>query len=286
MDPEQISILVVDDDESIRGLLSSYIGSAGYHVAVADDGQRALEMLSVECFDLVLLDYKMPGLDGAEVLASIRTTYSPSKTAVIMCTSIKDAGSVSHCINLGANDYLAKPINEKILRSRIWRSLMNQRVDRKRDELSADLDDNPANILVVDDSEMSSELIEARINAAGHNAIVAKNGAIALQLMAENRIDAVLLDIMMPDMDGYEVLGRIKANPEWRDIPVMMVSALDESEAATKCFDLNADDYITKPFKSAILKVRLNSILCTRRETIFEREKLNHLKALAKEGAR
>jgi DNA-binding response OmpR family regulator len=118
-----------------------------------------------------------------------------------------------------------------------------------------------ANLLIVDDIQSNRETLENLTAALGHTPILAANGVTALKIIVQQPIDLVLLDVMMPDMDGYEVLSQIKDNPTWRDIPVIMISALDEINSVVNCIKMGADDYLTKPFNATLLKARIGACL-------------------------
>jgi sigma-B regulation protein RsbU (phosphoserine phosphatase) len=121
--------------------------------------------------------------------------------------------------------------------------------------------DGPA-LLVVDDNEDNRYTLTRRLTREGYaNLATARNGREALDLLQTKPFDLVLLDIMMPDMNGYEVLERLKAGAELRDIPVIMISALSEIESVIRCIELGAEDYLPKPFNPTLLRARVGASL-------------------------
>ena len=119
-----------------------------------------------------------------------------------------------------------------------------------------------AALLVVDDNEDNRYTLTRRLDRLGYtNVATATNGREALELLQANPIDLVLLDIMMPDMNGYEVLERLKADPQLRHIPVIMISAIDEVESVIRCVELGAEDYLSKPFNPTLLRARVGASL-------------------------
>ena len=120
-------------------------------------------------------------------------------------------------------------------------------------------------ILVVDDSELNREHIGFRLKRDGYNPIMADDGQSALKILRETDVDLILLDYMMPDMNGYDVLLNIKANQKLLHVPVVMVSALDETDSVIKCLEAGADDFMTKPVNSVLLRARINSSLNKKR---------------------
>lgn len=119
----------------------------------------------------------------------------------------------------------------------------------------------PGRVLVVDDNELNRDMLSRRVGALGHEVTVATNGAEALEILAGGDFDTILLDIIMPGMNGYQVLSRLKADPALRSIPVIMITALDEVESAVRCIQMGADDYLPKPFNPTILQARLGALL-------------------------
>lgn len=132
--------------------------------------------------------------------------------------------------------------------------------------------DAPAQILVADDVEMNRDLLARRVRRLGHDVLMAEDGVQALALLRERPVDVVLLDIMMPNMNGYEVLEAMVADERLRQVPVIMISAVDDKESIARCIGLGADDYLPKPFDPLILQARLGASLARKR--LREREQL------------
>jgi phosphoserine phosphatase RsbU/P len=122
-----------------------------------------------------------------------------------------------------------------------------------------------AHVLIVDDLEVNRDLLARRVQRLGHSIAFAASGREALASLRAARFDLVLLDITMPDMDGYEALAQIKADPVLATIPVVMVTAIDGVDSVVRCLELGAEDYITKPFNPVVLKARIESSLNKKR---------------------
>jgi class 3 adenylate cyclase len=133
-------------------------------------------------------------------------------------------------------------------------------------------------ILVVDDNEANRAMLGRRLEREGHRVQLAAGGREALERLRQQRVDLVLLDVMMPDMDGYEVLQQLKADAALRDIPVLMISALDEIESVVRCIELGAEDYLPKPFDPVLLRARIGA--CLEKKRLRDREAV-HLHELA-----
>jgi phosphoserine phosphatase RsbU/P len=123
----------------------------------------------------------------------------------------------------------------------------------------------PAHVLIVDDLEVNRDLLARRVKRLGHSHDFADSGRTALERMRAAAFDLVLLDITMPEMDGYEALAQMKADPRLAHIPVVMVTAIDGVDSVVRCLELGAEDYITKPFNPVVLKARIESSLNKKR---------------------
>ena len=123
-------------------------------------------------------------------------------------------------------------------------------------------------VLVVDDSPVNRMVLTKALTADGHTPITAENGLEALELLGsqeESGVDVVLLDLEMPELDGYETLARIKADDRLRHLPVIVISSVDELDSVVRCIENGATDYLPKPFDAALLRARLNSSLAEKR---------------------
>lgn len=134
-------------------------------------------------------------------------------------------------------------------------------------------------ILVVDDIASNRDLLSRRLQYDGHEVVTAQSGAAALARLDESEFDLVLLDILMPDMNGVEVLSRLKAEPRWQRVPVIMISGLREVDAVARCIEAGADDYLPKPFNPTLLRARINSTLEKKRWLDREHRYLQQIEA-------
>ena len=130
---------------------------------------------------------------------------------------------------------------------------------------SRDESEDSGLLLIVDDNEDNRDVLARRLEKQGHWAVTAASGPEALAALAEQPFDLVLLDILMPEMDGYEVLARIKADPKTQRLPVIMISALDEIESVVRCIEMGAADYLPKPFNPTLLRARVGASLREKR---------------------
>ena len=169
MDTTHVSILIVDDEPLNRDVFSLILKKAGYLTQAVGNGKKAIELMELEHFDIVLLDINMPDINGIEVLKQIKSNNRTSDILVLMITAEHDNETVLKCIKLGAADYIKKPIEPGLLRSRVWRCLQ-----KHRNFTGTEPDDRPAKekvrarILIVDDNEVHRALVQRRLAADEH----------------------------------------------------------------------------------------------------------------------
>ncbi|MDR3411279.1 MAG: EAL domain-containing protein [Formivibrio sp.] len=257
-------ILIVDDaHENLHTLMN--ILRDDFAISAATSGKKALEL--AQCApqpDLILLDIKMADMDGFSVLAHLKANPVTADIPVIFVTALSDATDEANGLRLGVNDYITKPVHPELLRQRIRTQLELQRY--RRNPLMLDIHEHvdparPPTLLVVDDlPENIHELLEALKN--DYRIMVARNGAKALELIqGATPPDLVLLDIVMPQMNGYEVCRNIKATPRGNRIPVIFITVVDATQDKVHGFNVGAADYITKPFDIDEVRARVRTHL-------------------------
>lgn len=207
------TILVVEDDLPTSELITIQLIDAGYYVAHAYNGTEAVKKAQEVLPFAVILDVMLPEKDGWEVLQDIRMTPATKDIPVIVYSIIdnKELGFA-----LGATDYLIKPVDKKTLVSRLYDLSFSKKKQRQI-----------VNIMIVDDNTEAVEVIAAMLEPEGFNLIKAYSGREAIEKAETTRLDAVLLDLMMPEMDGFEVVQRLKIMPSTCDIPIFIVTAKD-----------------------------------------------------------
>ena len=126
-------------------------------------------------------------------------------------------------------------------------------------------------LLIVDESESTRDILSRQLHREGHTVFAAPNGATALRILQSRKFDLVLLGVMMREMNGLEMLERLKAHPNWRKMPVMMISALDDLDSVVRCLEMGADDYLAKPFTPVLLNARIGA--CLERKRLLDRER-------------
>jgi CheY-like chemotaxis protein/predicted metal-dependent HD superfamily phosphohydrolase len=145
--------------------------------------------------------------------------------------------------------------------------------------------DGSGRMLVVDDNRINRMMLERALTQQGYAVASVENGRQALEMLGAQPFDVVLLDILMPELDGYETLARIKADNDLRHIPVIMISAVDEMDSVVRCIEMGATDYLPKPFNPALLRARVNASLAEKRLRDLEREYLEQVGKVADAAA-
>jgi PAS domain S-box-containing protein len=235
--PGQKTILLVDDEQDILNLHKIYLEDEGYHVIWALTGHQAIERAREGLPDLILLDIKLPDIDGVQVLKTLKEDPQTKNIAVMIVSILHDRETQTR--QLGVNDYLTKPVDKKQLLSKIS-EILGVRGTKKR-----------GTVLIADDEPNVVELIKISLQEEGYNTKVAIDGEEALAKAKEIKPDLLLLDVMMPKIDGYTVLKTLKSDPDLfiQKIPVVIISARKMEEDKRKGLELGAVKYITKPFK-------------------------------------
>jgi diguanylate cyclase (GGDEF)-like protein len=257
-------LLIVDDMQENLHVLMNVLRD-DYAISAATSGEKALELARRQPQpDLILLDIKMPGMDGYSVLSALKIDQATADIPVIFVTALTEAADEARGLALGVADYIAKPVNPDLLKARIRNQLelLRYRKHPVTFDITAHADPaHPASLLVVDDiPENIHELLEALKD--DYRIMVARNGVQALEaVQGAAPPDLVLLDIMMPGMDGYEVCRRIKATTAGNRIPIIFVTVVDAAQDKVKGFDLGAADYITKPFDIDEVRARVRAHL-------------------------
>lgn len=260
-------ILIVDDMPENLHLMINLLEHE-YTVRVASSGSRALELAHrIPHPDLILLDICMPGMDGYSVLSALKIDPVTTHIPVIFVTALSDETDEARGLQLGAADYITKPINPDLLQTRVRTQLelMRYRCNPVMFDLKTEPDGNGRrrSILIVDDTPEQLHHLKALLKDE-YRVLIAHSGEQALELLETARsdvLDLILLDVKMPGLDGYSVCQRIKASPRSYRIPVIFVTVADDTQAKLRGFELGASDYITKPFDPDEVRARVRTHL-------------------------
>ncbi len=234
---EKIRLLLVDDEEEFLTSAATALKRRGIEVQTACDGESALKIIEQDIFDVVVLDLKMPGIDGTEVARRIR-----EKRYDLPVIILTGHGTISHAFEVvkeSVCDYLAKPCDMDVLVNKI-REVVKANTAEKKTENAGTI-----NVLIVDDEEELLVSLKTVLERRGTTVTTAKSGKEALSLLGTLDTEVVILDVKMPDMDGLEVLEAIK-----RDHPLLEVVLLTghpDVDNALRGIKMGACAYLVKP---------------------------------------
>ncbi len=203
------SILIIDDDQMTRNIIAHYLMQAGMSIELTSNGEDGIKLAKRLKPAAIILDIFMPSMDGWQVLQALKEDPELADIPVILATvdDLKQRGFA-----LGASDYLHKPIKREMLIKTV----------KKYNPTSDHID-----ILVVEDNDQMRDTIKALINVGNISIREAANGREALNLIAYSAPDLILLDLMMPEMNGFELVENLKSNDQWKGIPIIVISAID-----------------------------------------------------------
>jgi len=199
---------VIDDEAAVRDLMQRFLTKEGFRVVTAAGGEEGLRRARELRPDAITLDVMMPGMDGWAVLSALKADPDVADVPVIMLTIVDDR-NLGYA--LGASDYLTKPIE----RDRLVTVLKQHRRDRP--------------VLVVDDDAGLRQLLRRMLEPEGYAIAEAENGRVALERLRDVSPSVILLDLMMPEMDGFEFVAELRRHEAWRAIPVVVITARDLS---------------------------------------------------------
>jgi Amt family ammonium transporter len=206
-------VLVIDDDPIVRDLMQRFLIKEGFRVQLAANGETGLRLAGELKPAAITLDVMMPGMDGWAVLTALKADPDLADIPVVMLTMV-DEKNLGY--TLGASDYLTKPID----RERLKVVLNKYRCDHPK-----------CSVLLVEDDDVTREMMRRMLEKEGWLVAQAENGRIGLEQVAECNPQVILLDLMMPEIDGFQFLIHLRQKPEWQSIPVVVITAMNLTEA-------------------------------------------------------
>jgi CheY-like chemotaxis protein len=222
------TVLVIDDDATARELIAAHLAGEGFAVETAANGVEGLKKARALRPAAITLDVLLPDVDGWTVLAALKGEPELAEIPVVIVTIVDEQ---RRGIALGAAGYLTKPID----RERLIEAVSRLRVA-----------ETPGTVLVVEDDEEQRQLVRAILGARGWTVREAANGRLALDAIRAEVPDVILLDLMMPEMDGFELVAALQANAAWRDIPVIVLSSLDLTAEDRKRLSGGVEEILSK----------------------------------------
>jgi DNA-binding response OmpR family regulator len=251
------TILVIDDSATFREALRAALEAEGNDVAVASTGEQGLRVAADIRPAAIVVDGLLPGIDGATVIRRLRLDAALRGTPVLLLTASEDEGAELRALDAGADAFVRKEDDVSIILARIA-AVMRTAKSRAEESATSSLL-GPKRILAVDDSATYLHELTSALGGEGYDVVLARSGEEALELLAVQSVDCILLDLVMPGLNGQETCRRIKTTPILRDIPLILLTALDEREAMLEGLGAGADDYITKSSDFEVLRARVRA---------------------------
>jgi two-component system NtrC family sensor kinase len=248
-------VLCVDDSLTFRETLGEALKGAGYDVAAAASGEEGLRQAADLRPDALIVDQNMPGLDGLELLRRVRADAALRRLPCLLLTS--DERSELRALEAGADAFVAKSGEPDLILAKLAALLRGSAPMAAQGSSLF----GPKRVLAVDDSPSYLGELAERLRDEGYDVAQASSGEEALQLLAVQSVDAILMDLGLPGLSGKEACARIKAKPAWREIPLLILTAREEREAMLDGINAGADDYITKSADFNVLMARLKAQL-------------------------
>jgi two-component system sensor histidine kinase/response regulator len=253
-----VRVLVVDDNRTNRRVLHDMLRDWGMEPTTVSNGAAALDELRDAAavgnpHALMVLDCMMPELDGFGVATRARRLPLVSATPIIMLTSSGQPGEIARCREVGIDGYLIKPINQSELLTAILRVLGAREgvaVEAEAVQLEAV---RPLRILLAEDNPVNQKLARRLLERAGHSIVVASDGVEAVALAAQSDFDVILMDVQMPNLDGFEATTAIREREVGVHVPIIAMTAHAMKGDRERCLAAGMDDYVTKPIDPAAL---------------------------------
>jgi two-component system NtrC family sensor kinase len=280
-----ICVLVVDDSATFRHALADALAAEGYKVLTAASGEEGLRTAAAKRPAAIIVDGMMPGIDGATFIRRIRIDSALRGMPCMLLTASDDDDDELRALDAGADSFVRKQLDARVILARFGAMLRSGR-DRQPGHGAASLM-GPKRVLAVDDSRTYLDLVTTALRGEGYDVAIATSGEEALEMLPVQEFDCILLDRMMPGIGGEETCRRIKTSSEFRDIPLIMLTASDDRDAMLAGLGAGADDYIPKSSDFDVLRARMRAQLRRRQfedENRSYREQLLRLKLDATEA--
>lgn len=272
----QSRILIVDDEPLNVKLLAAMLPADQYETIKAYDGREALKKIVNETPDLILLDVMMPGLDGYEVTRTVKNDSDTRDIPVILVTALDGTDNKIKGLEAGADEFLNKPVSKteliarvnSLLRLKQYQDQLKTHMQSKnhfttpdQSQRSIEEEINLPSILIVEDDVKDAKLILNYLHGEAYIIKQVKDGEEAISRARQEKIDLILLDILLPGMDGFETCRRLKAMDQTKDIQIVALTSLNDMESKVKGIELGADDYLVKPINMHELRVRIKALV-------------------------
>ncbi len=255
---ENKKILIVEDEGVLLEVLQKKLSQDGYSVFVARDGEEGVLKVKETLPDLILLDILMPKKDGFQVIEELQQDKKLAKIPVIIISNSGQTVEIEKAQKMGVKDYLVKTeFDPQEVSEKVAQFFVGQ-----KNQETASKEQGGDKVLIVEDDKFLRDLVKTKLNQEGYQTAEASDGQVALSKIKEDKPQLILLDLVLPEMDGFAVLQQIKENPATADIPVIILSNLGQQEDITKGLGLGAVDFLIKAhFTPADIVKKIKAVL-------------------------
>ena len=254
---EGMSVLVVDDNATARDIMRTTLESMGFRVDTVRSGEEAISRCLLQTYEVALIDWKMPNMDGLETARQIQL-QAKSQPKILMVSAHANHEFITQIEQLALAGYISKPISASRMLDGIMNAIGREGilpVRRRTEELAPQLllPLQGKRILLVEDNEMNLEVASEFLEQVGIILSIATNGQIALDKLSQQHFDLVLMDCQMPVMDGYQATKAIRKRPELANLPVVAMTANAMAGDRDMCLRAGMNDHIAKPIEVNVL---------------------------------
>jgi DNA-binding response OmpR family regulator len=253
------TVLIIDDSATYREQLRACLEEAGFAVLTAATGEDGLRVAAMQRPGAVIVDGILPGIEGAMVIRNLRLDAALRGMPCLLLTATEGSDAELNALDAGADAFVRKEEDLSVVLARLRAVLRSA----SPAELGADTSTllAPKKILAVDDSPTYLHQVSDALRSEGFDVVIARSGEEAIDLLTIQTVDCILLDLMMPGIGGREACRRIKATPLVREVPLIILTALEDREAMIEGLAAGADDYISKSGEFGVLRARVRAQL-------------------------
>lgn len=269
------NILIIEDNKMNLDMACELLERSGHTTIKAETAVEGIQLAKLKSPDLILMDLSLPEMDGLTATKILKQDPLTRNIVIVAFTAFVMQSDKEKALGAGCEGFISKPIDISTFAQTVEQNLKTSSIPTT---LTNQVFTGPTlgkpmvqhikhqnykwhKVLIIDDNPMNAELLKEVLEQIGQSSVIAHNGKEAFEIIKNEKFDLILLDIMMPEMSGFEVIEKLKKDPKTTDIPVTFISALNETEDIVKGLDLGSYGYITKPYNIDEVKARILNTL-------------------------